>query len=52
VWEQTSDEQIASVMTWAKLPGASNGTACAAPSISRTVAVGMAWASERVMACM
>jgi hypothetical protein len=36
-------------MTWAKLPGASNGTAWAAPSISRTLAVGMAWASERVM---
>jgi hypothetical protein len=35
-------------MTWAKLPGASNGTACAVPSISRTVAVGMAWASERM----
>jgi hypothetical protein len=36
-------------MTWANLPGASNGTAWAAPSISRILAVGMARASARVM---
>jgi hypothetical protein len=36
-------------MTWAKVPGASNGTACAVPSISLTLAVGMAWGRERVM---
>jgi hypothetical protein len=39
-------------MTWAKLPGASNATACAAPSISPTVADGMTRASERVTARM
>ena len=46
---ERSSERIASTMTWAKVPGASNGTACAVPSISRTAALGMAWASERVM---
>src|SRR5215469_7943611 len=49
---RTSDERIASTMTWAKLAGASNETACAVPSISRTLAIGIAWASERVMARM
>jgi hypothetical protein len=39
-------------MTWAKLPGASNATAWAAPPISRTLAVGMARPSERVTARM